>query len=163
MGFMVVQQSIYGLPKPTLGTQTASCFWTNRSLPLASLAMPWSQSSSGSRKLKCAPRPWVNSCWGARSSHHPIPDRPWQPAHPRGGKKDAQQPPRPLGGSPTQGGRCGRGLVCVRGFKGRIFSHSDSTTSQNFSEVFFRGHGCSTFPPQSERDAHSPFWMIGWF
>ncbi len=26
MGFMVVQQSIYGLPKPTLGTQTARCF-----------------------------------------------------------------------------------------------------------------------------------------
>ncbi len=70
-----------------------------------------------------------------------------------------------------------RGLVCVRGFKGRVLSHSDSTASQTFSEVcvrrhsvpilcspvragfgptyFLEVHGCSTFPPQSERDAHS--------
>ncbi len=70
-----------------------------------------------------------------------------------------------------------RGLVCVRGFKGRVLSHSDSTASQTVSEVCFRGHsvpilcspvragfspthlfevhGCSTFPPQSEWDAHS--------
>ncbi len=70
-----------------------------------------------------------------------------------------------------------RGLVCVRGFKGRVLSHSDSTASQTVSEVCFRGHsvpilcspvragfspthlfevhGCSTFPPQSEWDEHS--------
>ncbi len=69
-----------------------------------------------------------------------------------------------------------RGLVCVRGFEGRVFSHSDSTASQTVSEVCFREHcvpilcspvragsgpahifkvrGCSTFPPQGERDAH---------
>ncbi len=69
-----------------------------------------------------------------------------------------------------------RGLVCVRGFEGRILSHSDSTASQTVSEVCFRGHsvpilcspvragfgpahifkvrGCSTFPPQGEWDAH---------
>ncbi len=69
------------------------------------------------------------------------------------------------------------GLVCVRGFKGRVLSHSDSTTSQMLSEVCFRGHSVpilcspvrgwlwpytlfevhrySTFPPQNERDAHS--------
>ncbi len=69
-----------------------------------------------------------------------------------------------------------RGLVCVRGFKGRVLSHSDNTASQTLSEVclrghsvpilcspvrvgfgpthFFKVHGCSTFPPQSERDAH---------
>ncbi len=69
-----------------------------------------------------------------------------------------------------------RGLVCVRGFEGRVLSHSDSTASQTVSEVCFRGHsvpilcspvradfgpthifkvrGCSTFPPQGERDAH---------
>ncbi len=69
-----------------------------------------------------------------------------------------------------------RGLVCVRGFKGRVLSHSDSTASQTFPEVCFRGHsvpilrspvqagfgpahifkvrGCSTFPPQGERDTH---------
>ncbi len=33
-----------------------------------------------------------------------------------------------------------RGLVCVRGFKGHVLSHSDSTTSQMLSEVCFRGH-----------------------
>ncbi len=65
-----------------------------------------------------------------------------------------------------------RGLVCVRGFKGHVLSHSDSTASQMLSEVCLRGHsipilcspvrarfgpthGCSTLPPQSERDAHS--------
>ncbi len=70
-----------------------------------------------------------------------------------------------------------RGLVYVRGFKGCILSHSDSTASQTVSEVCFRGHsvpilcspvragfspthlfelhGCSTFPPQSEWDARS--------
>ncbi len=69
-----------------------------------------------------------------------------------------------------------RGLVCVRGFEGRVLSHSDSTASQTVSEVCFREHcvpilcspvragfgpahifkvrGCSTFPPQGERDAH---------
>ncbi len=69
-----------------------------------------------------------------------------------------------------------RGLVCVRGFEGRVHSHSDSTASQTVSEVCFREHsvpilcspiragfgpahifkvrGCSTFPPQGERDAH---------
>ncbi len=69
-----------------------------------------------------------------------------------------------------------RGLVCVRGFEGRVLSHSDSTASQTFSEVCLRGHsvpilcssvragfgpahifkvhGCSTFPPQGERDTH---------
>ncbi len=33
-----------------------------------------------------------------------------------------------------------RGLVCVRGFEGRVLSHSDSTASQTFSEVCLRGH-----------------------
>ncbi len=80
----------------------------HRSLPPASLAMPWSQSSSSSRKLKSAPRPWANSCQGACSSRRPVPDRPQWPAHPRGGKKDTQQRPRPLGGSWTRGGRCGQ-------------------------------------------------------
>ncbi len=69
-----------------------------------------------------------------------------------------------------------RGLVCVRGFEGRVLSHSDSAASQTVSEVCFREHsvpilcspvragfgpahifkvcGCSTFPPQSGRDAH---------
>ncbi len=69
-----------------------------------------------------------------------------------------------------------RGLVCVRGLEGRVLSHSDSTASQTVSEVCFREHsvpilcspvragfgpahifkvrGCSTFPPQGERDAH---------
>ncbi len=69
-----------------------------------------------------------------------------------------------------------RGLVCVRGFEGRVLSQSDSTASQTVSEVCFREHsvpilcspvragfgpahifkvrGCSTFPPQGERDAH---------
>ncbi len=69
-----------------------------------------------------------------------------------------------------------RGLVCVRGFEGRVLSHSDSTTSQTVSEVCFRGHsvpilcspvrasfspthlfkvhGCSSFPPQIEWGAH---------
>ncbi len=69
-----------------------------------------------------------------------------------------------------------RGLVCVRGFEGRVFSRSDSTASQTVSEVCLREHcvpilcspvragsgpahvfkvrGCSTFPPQGERDAH---------
>ncbi len=69
-----------------------------------------------------------------------------------------------------------RGLVCIRGFEGRVLSHSDSTASQTVSEVCFREHsvpilcspvqagsgpahifkvrGCSTFPPQGERDAH---------
>ncbi len=69
-----------------------------------------------------------------------------------------------------------RGLVCVRGFEGRVLSHSDSTASQTFSEVCLRGHsvpilrstvragfgpahifkvrGCSTFPPQGERNTH---------
>ncbi len=64
-----------------------------------------------------------------------------------------------------------RGLVCVRGFEGRVLSHSDSAASQTVSEVCFREHsvpilcspvragfgpahifkvrGCSTFPPQS--------------
>ncbi len=32
-----------------------------------------------------------------------------------------------------------RGLVCVRGFEGRVLSHSDSTASQTVSEVCFRG------------------------
>ncbi len=70
-----------------------------------------------------------------------------------------------------------RGLVCVRGFKGCVLSHSVSTASQTVSEVCFRGHSvpilcspvragfspthlfevhrCSTFPPQNERDAYS--------
>ncbi len=70
-----------------------------------------------------------------------------------------------------------RGLVCVSGFKERVLSHSDHTASQTLSEVCLRGHSvpilcspvwagfgpthffkvpeCSTFPPQSERDAHS--------
>ncbi len=69
-----------------------------------------------------------------------------------------------------------RGLVCVRGFEGHVLSHSDSTASQTVSEFCFRGHsvpilcssvragfgpahifkvrGCSTFPPQGERDTH---------
>ncbi len=69
-----------------------------------------------------------------------------------------------------------RGLVCIRGFEGRVLSHSDSAASQTVSEVCFREHsvpilcspvragfgpahifkvcGCSTFPPQSGRDAH---------
>ncbi len=69
-----------------------------------------------------------------------------------------------------------RGLVCVRGFEGRVLSHSDSTASQTVSEVCFRGQsvpilcspvragfgpahifkvrGCSTFPPQGEWDTH---------
>ncbi len=69
-----------------------------------------------------------------------------------------------------------RGLVCVRGFEGRVLPHSDNTASQTVSEVCFREHsvpilcspvragfgpahifkvrGCSTFPPQGERDAH---------
>ncbi len=69
-----------------------------------------------------------------------------------------------------------RGLVCVRGFEGRVLSQSDSTASQTVSEVCFREHsvpilcspvragfgpahifkvrGCSTFPPQGEQDAH---------
>ncbi len=69
-----------------------------------------------------------------------------------------------------------RGLVCVRGFKGRVLSHSDSTVSKTVSEVYFGGHsvpilcspvrasfspthlfkvhGCSSFPPQIERGAH---------
>ncbi len=69
-----------------------------------------------------------------------------------------------------------RGLVCVRGFKRRVLSHSDSTVSKTVSEVCFRGHsvpilcspvrasfspthlfkvhGCSSFPPQIERGAH---------
>ncbi len=69
-----------------------------------------------------------------------------------------------------------RGLVCVRGYEGCVLSHSDNTASQTFSEVCFRGHsvpilcspvqagfgpahifkvrGCSTFPPQGERDTH---------
>ncbi len=33
-----------------------------------------------------------------------------------------------------------RGLVCVHGFEGRVFSHSDSTASQTVSEVCFREH-----------------------
>ncbi len=33
-----------------------------------------------------------------------------------------------------------RGLVCIRGFEGRVLSHSDSTASQTVSEVCFRGH-----------------------
>ncbi len=66
--------------------------------------------------------------------------------------------------------------IRVRGFEGRVFSHSDSTASQTVSEVYLREHcvpilcspvragsgpahvfkvrGCSTFPPQGERDAH---------
>lgn len=73
-------------------------------------------------------------------------------------------------------------LVCVHGFKWRTLSHSDSTTSQMLYEVCFWGHGvplvcsiiwagfspthflevhgCSTFPPQSERDVHSQ--LTGW-
>ncbi len=69
-----------------------------------------------------------------------------------------------------------RGLVCVRGFEGRVLSHSDSTASQTVSEVCFRGysvpilcspvrasfrpthvikvHGCSSFSPQIEWGAH---------
>ncbi len=70
-----------------------------------------------------------------------------------------------------------QGTGCVRGFKGRVLSHSDSTASQTLSEVWSRGHsvpvhcssvwtgfgpahflkvhGRSSPPPQSERDAHS--------
>ncbi len=33
-----------------------------------------------------------------------------------------------------------RGLVCVRGFEGRVLSHSDSAASQTVSEVCFREH-----------------------
>ncbi len=69
-----------------------------------------------------------------------------------------------------------RGLVCIRGFEGRVLSHSDSTASQTVSEVCFREHsvpilcspvragfgpvhifkvrGCNSFSPQGERDAH---------
>ncbi len=79
-------------------------------------------------------------------------------------------------GETDPGANSPRGLVCVCGFEGRVLSHSDSTASQTVSEVCFRGHsvpilcspvragfgpahifkvrGCSTFPPQGERDAH---------
>ncbi len=33
-----------------------------------------------------------------------------------------------------------RGLVCIRGFEGRVLSHSDSAASQTVSEVCFREH-----------------------
>ncbi len=72
-----------------------------------------------------------------------------------------------------------RGLVCVCGFKGCIFSHADNTTSQTLSEVclrfpraqctntlfsrsgwlwphsLFQSAWIQHFPPQNERDAHS--------
>ncbi len=67
MGFMVVQQRHLWLTLVDL--KDGRCFWTHRSLPPASLAMPWSQSSNSLRKPKSAPRPWAMSCQGTCSSH----------------------------------------------------------------------------------------------